>query len=260
MPTRRTWAIARFALFTAAISSEPCRRPATFAMSANPSNVQATEISKARRSPPPRITSRPLSKAYFRTGLPISGRSRRFASFAASARGHSTGSRRCCRVWYATTYHRTISGRSGSRCKARSHRSPKHPGRKLGAAEIETLALGRLAGCRFQHQLENALAALLHGFLAFEDGAAIDVHVVFHALVHRRVGGELDRGGGLAAEHAAASRGEADHVGAAGHLPRGRDRVVAGRVHEDKTLLGDGLGVVEHVDQIGAAGLGNRAH
>src|SRR3954447_4293079 len=58
------------------------------------------------------------------------------------------------------------------------HRRPKHPRRELSAAEIKTLALGRLAGCRFQHQFENALAALLHGFLAIEDGAAIDVHVV----------------------------------------------------------------------------------
>ncbi len=47
--------------------------------------------------------------------------------------------------------------------------------------EIERLALGLLAGGGPRHQVENALAALLHGFLAVQDGAAIDVHVVFHA-------------------------------------------------------------------------------
>ena len=42
-----------------------------------------------------------------------------------------------------------------------------------------------------------------HSFTALfavEDGAAVDVHVFFHALVHRRVGGELHRRRGLAAE------------------------------------------------------------
>src|SRR5882672_11722602 len=102
---------------------------------------------------------------------------------------------------------------------AQLHRGPKHPRRKLGAAEIKTLALGRLARCGLQHQLKDALAALLHGLLAVEDGAAIDVHVVFHPGVHRRVGRKLDRRRGLAAEHAAAAGGEANEVGAARHLP-----------------------------------------
>src|SRR5258705_13844603 len=51
----------------------------------------------------------------------------------------------------------------------RSHRRAKHPGREFGAAEIKALALGRLSRSRLQHQLENALAALLHRFLAVED-------------------------------------------------------------------------------------------
>src|ERR1700737_683701 len=106
------------------------------------------------------------------------------------------------------------------------HRRPKHPWREFGAAEIKTLALGRLSRSGLQHQIENALAALLHRLLAVEDGAAIDVHVVFHALEHRRVGRKLDRGRGLAAEHAAAAGGEANEVGAAGHLPGCRDWVV----------------------------------
>src|SRR6202035_4428980 len=104
--------------------------------------------------------------------------------------------------------------------------SPEHPGREFGAAKVKTLALGRLAGGGLEHQVENPLAALLHGLLSVEDGAAIDVHVVFHALVHRRVGRKLDRGRRLAAEYAAAPGGEADEISAAGHLPRRRDRVV----------------------------------
>ena len=71
--------------------------------------------------------------------------------------------------------------------------------------------------------------ALLHRLLAVEDGAAVDVHVVFHALVQRRVGRDLDRRRGLAAEHAAAAGGEADDVGAARDLAGRGDRVVAGR-------------------------------
>jgi len=104
----------------------------------------------------------------------------------------------------------------------------EHPGRKLGAAKVKALALGRLARGRLQDEIEDALAALLDALLAFEDGAAIDVHVLFHALVHGRVGGELDRGRGLAAEHAAAAGGEADEIGAARDLARCGDRIVAG--------------------------------
>ena len=55
----------------------------------------------------------------------------------------------------------------------------------------------------------------------------------------------LSDGDGLAAEDRAAAGGEADHVGAAGDLPGRRDRVVAGRVHEDEALGRDRLGVVE---------------
>src|SRR5579871_845174 len=109
-----------------------------------------------------------------------------------------------------------------------SHRRAEHPGRKFGAAEIEAFALGRLAGSGLEHQLEDPFAALLHRFLAVEDGAAIDVHVIFHPPEHRRVGGELDGRRGLAAKHAAAAGGEADEIGAARNLSCGRDRVVAG--------------------------------
>src|SRR6185437_11145701 len=58
---------------------------------------------------------------------------------------------------------------------ASSHRCAEHPGREFSAAKIKTLALGRLSRGGPEHQLENALAALLHGLFAVEDGAAIDV-------------------------------------------------------------------------------------
>src|SRR5947208_2413750 len=99
------------------------------------------------------------------------------------------------------------------------HRRSEDPRGEFGTPAIKAFALGRLARGGLEHQIENALAARLYGLLAVENGAAIDVHVVFHALEHRRVGCKLDRGSRLAAEHAAAPGGEADEIGAAGDLP-----------------------------------------
>ena len=75
----------------------------------------------------------------------------------------------------------------------------------------------------------------------------------------RRVGRELERGRGLAAVGRAAPGGEADHVGAAGHLAGRRHRVVARRVHVDEALRRHRLGVFVDVDQVGGAALGHRA-
>src|SRR5690348_10624982 len=46
--------------------------------------------------------------------------------------------------------------------RAPSHRGAQHPWCELGAAEVEALALRRLAGGGLQDQIEDALAALLH--------------------------------------------------------------------------------------------------
>src|SRR3954465_12859089 len=100
------------------------------------------------------------------------------------------------------------------------HGSPEHPWREFGTAEVKALALGRLSRGGLQHQIENALTALLHRLLAVKNGAAIYVHVVLHALVHRRVGRQVDGWRGFAAEHAAASGGKADEVSAARDLSR----------------------------------------
>jgi hypothetical protein len=50
--------------------------------------------------------------------------------------------------------------------------------------------------------------------LAVEDGAAIDVHVVFHAPVRRRVRRKLDRGGGLADRGGVGGGSSQGHTGA----------------------------------------------
>ena len=49
------------------------------------------------------------------------------------------------------------------------------------------------------------------------------------------------------------------HVGAAGDDAGHAHRVVAGRVHDDEALRRHRLGVVDDVDQRGAAALGDRA-
>jgi hypothetical protein len=68
------------------------------------------------------------------------------------------------------------------------HGGAEHPGRELGGAEVELLALGLLARGSAQDQVEDPLAALLHRLLAIGDGAAVDVHVLLHAAKHRAVG------------------------------------------------------------------------
>ena len=110
-----------------------------------------------------------------------------------------------------------------------------------------------------EEEVEDFLATFFEGFGAVEDGAAVDVHVFFHALEHGCVGGEFEGGGGFAAEDAAAARGEGDEVGAAGDLAGGGDGVVAWGVHEDEAFAGGGFGVGDDFDQVGAAGFGHGA-
>src|SRR5262249_16041421 len=89
--------------------------------------------------------------------------------------------------------------------------------------------------------------------------AAVDVHVVRHAGVDVAVGGEFYRRGRLAAEGGAAAGGEAHHVAAAGDLPGGADRIVAGRVHVDEAGLLNRLGVFGDSAQRGRAAVGGGA-
>src|SRR5579883_709130 len=110
------------------------------------------------------------------------------------------------------------------------------PGSEFGSAEIKLLAFCFLTGSDAQYHFKNALAALLNGFIPVQNGAAVDIHIVFHAPIHGRVRGELDRGGRFAAEHAAAPGGETHQIGSARNLAGGGNRVVARRVHEHETL------------------------
>ena len=102
---------------------------------------------------------------------------------------------------------------------------------------MEQLTFGPFARSNTQGMLENAFTRLLHCIKPVEYSAAVDVHVLFHALEQGRVGGDLDRRSRLAAEHAATTSREADEVGAAGHLPRGGNRIVARRIHEDEAAF-----------------------
>src|SRR5262249_23367607 len=77
------------------------------------------------------------------------------------------------------------------------------PGPELLLADAGPLALGLLPGGDRDDLLED-LAADDGKRRPLQDDAAVDVHVLFHVTVHERVGGQLDGGHRLAAEHRAA--------------------------------------------------------
>src|ERR1019366_6923742 len=70
-------------------------------------------------------------------------------------------------------------------------RRPDRPRGELLLADAVDLALGFLAGGHRQDFLKNLLADGFHGD-AFQDHAGINVHVVEHVVIERRVGGDLD--------------------------------------------------------------------
>src|SRR5215471_11198657 len=118
------------------------------------------------------------------------------------------------------------------------------PRYELVIPQAQQLAFGRFAGRRAQNVLEDLLPHLWNVELAVEHEPAVDVHVLFEPLVHRRVGSELDGGRWLRAEHRAAAGCEADEVSAARDLPSRSHRVVAGRIHEHEARLIDRFGVL----------------
>ena len=121
------------------------------------------------------------------------------------------------------------------------------------------LTLGGASTGGVDHHLKNALTCLLHGFCAVHHTAAVDVHVVFLALPQSGVGSELERRARRAAIGRPTAGGEANQIGAPRHLPCGRDRVITGRVHVDKTSRRDGLGKLKHIHQVGGAAFGDGA-
>ena len=100
-----------------------------------------------------------------------------------------------------------------------SQRRPDLPGDEFFVAEAVQFAFGFFAAGDCEDLFED-FAADLFDAAAGEDFAGVDVHVVDHPLVHRRVGGDLDRRAGLAAVAAAAAGGEDHDV--ARRRPRGR--------------------------------------
>src|SRR4051812_35570739 len=111
------------------------------------------------------------------------------------------------------------------------------PGRKFIRAVVELLALRLPAGGGFQHQPEDAFTHFLYRRSAVENLAAVHVHVIAHPAVHVAVRGKLERRHRLAAKTGTAPGRKADEIGSARNLPGGRNRIVAGRVHEDEAAL-----------------------
>src|SRR3954463_9943776 len=79
---------------------------------------------------------------------------------------------------------------------------PRH---ELVVAVAERLALGLAARCRLDDEFEEFPAHAGDGLLTRSDDTTIDVHVLFHLVVHGRVGGDLDRRRRPAAEAGAAA-------------------------------------------------------
>ena len=106
-------------------------------------------------------------------------------------------------------------------------RCAQEPGLEFFFAEAVDFAAGEFAGGDGEDLVEDSLAGLLYVLFAVDDGAAVDVHVVGHAVVEGGVGGDFERWRGLAAEDGAAAGGEADDVGSAGDLAGGGDGIEA---------------------------------
>src|SRR5258705_8297044 len=133
------------------------------------------------------------------------------------------------------------------------------PRGELVFAVSPLLAFGFLARRGLEYELEEFAAGLRDRFRAVDDGAAIEIHVLFLARIQRRVGGEFQRGRGLAAVGRTASGSEANQVGAARNLAGRRHRIETRRVHIDKTARGHRLRILIDLDKIGGAALGHRA-
>src|SRR5690606_14857253 len=104
---------------------------------------------------------------------------------------------------------------------------------------------------------EDARTGLLDGLIAGDDTAAIDVHVFLHVLVHFGIRGDLDAGRRLEAGYRTATRGEADHIAATGHLPGHGNGVITRRVHEHEAGFSHGFSeFIDGIERHGAT-LGN---
>src|SRR5437868_5941384 len=109
---------------------------------------------------------------------------------------------------------RPLSGLAIFRYRWKLERRAQVPGHELVVAVAEILALGLAAGSRLDNQFEDLAAHAGDGLFTGGNDAAVDVHVLFHLMIHGRVGGDLDRRRRTATEAGAAAGGEDDDVGA----------------------------------------------
>src|SRR5947208_15193394 len=88
------------------------------------------------------------------------------------------------------------------------HRTESPRGEFL-VAEALGFTFGFLARSNLDKLLENHPPHVLDGY-AGEDYARVEVHVLFHSLVERRIGGDLENRSGLEPQTGAAARSEWD--------------------------------------------------
>ncbi|MNG23554.1 hypothetical protein D3C84_1081740 [compost metagenome] len=98
-----------------------------------------------------------------------------------------------------------------------------------------------------QQALEDFLAHLPDGLVAVDDLAAVDVHVITHAVEHGRIARQFEGGCRDRAKARTTTCGERDHVGTAGDLAGRGDRVVARRIHKDQASGRHRVGVFVHI-------------
>lgn len=79
------------------------------------------------------------------------------------------------------------------------HHDTHLPGAEFQSADAVCLAAWLATRCDVQDGLEDLPSDVFHAGAPIGDDAAVDVHIIGHALVHRRIGGQLDARHGLAA-------------------------------------------------------------
>src|SRR5712664_2422273 len=122
------------------------------------------------------------------------------------------------------------------------HNGAENPGSKLLFADSLRFTFTLFAASHVDHGFKNLFSHFLRTD-TIQYLACIKIHVAFHTFVESGIAGNFDGWGGLETEAGAATCGEDNDVGTARDLSSNRDGVVAGRIHDDQTTLGDRLGV-----------------
>src|SRR5579875_1258822 len=133
------------------------------------------------------------------------------------------------------------------------------PGHEFLLAQVELLTDRLLPGGYGKDAVEDLVPDPGERVGAVDDRPAVEVYVLRHPAVEVGARGELDAGHRLAPEDRPAAGGEAHDRGAARDDAGDRDRVVAGRVHEDETGARRPLGILDDLAEVGVTALGDRA-